>query len=145
MNKKWIITLSVLAVLALVLSVSCCKLRGDTASWTFIQKTGGIKTEKPLETEDGFYLPIICNVSGLDSITVKPTTINSALSCIRIKLAIRGNAIHLKVVTGVAMSNIYDCKCKAVCIGDLKPGDYTVYYGNEAIPERQIGSFTIDD
>ncbi len=144
MNKKWIIIISIIVLLTSVLWSSFCILTRENASWNFIQNVGGIKTSTPLETEDGFYLPIECNVSGLDSITVKPTTLNSALSCIKTKVTINENSIHLRIVTGLALSKNLDSKCKDVSIGDIKPGKYKVYYGDKSEFEHQIGAFTIN-
>ena len=144
MNKKWLIILGVFVLLTLILGTSFYTLTREIASWEFIQKVGGIKIETPLETEEGFYLPIVCNVSGLDSVTIKPTNLNSALSCLKTNSTINGNIIHLKIVTGIAISENFDCRCKAVSLGDLKPGSYTVYYGDKYCLEHQIGIFTIE-
>ncbi|MFV0590705.1 MAG: hypothetical protein ACK5M7_04925 [Draconibacterium sp.] len=144
MRKKWIIIISVFAFVTVVLSSLFYILTRETASWEFIQEVGGIKTGTPLETKDGFYLPIECNVSGLDSIAVTPTKLNSALSCIKTKMTIKGNSIHLRIVAGIAMSDNFNCYCKAVSIGDLEPGEYKVYYGRKSELEHQIGAFTIN-
>ena len=144
MRKNFKIILGVLTLLVLVLLVSFETFTRETENWDFIQKVGGIKTGTPLETENGFYLPVKCNVSGLDSVTIKPTTANSALSCLKIKSTINGNAIHLKVVAGLAVLKEPNCNCKAVRVGDLKPGDYIVYYGDKSSFEHPIGKFTIE-
>lgn len=112
--------------------------------WEFIQSIGGIKIETPLETENGYYLPVICNVSGTDSITITPTVINSALSCIKIKSKIAENNIHLEVITGVSISKQKDCNCKATNLGWLKSGHYNVYYGDKNSSDHKIGSFYIE-
>jgi len=143
MKKKFIIVFGVLTLIVLVLFVSFETLTRETEDWDFIQQVGGIKTETPLETEDGFYLPVKCNVSGLDSVTIKPTTLNSALSCLKIKSTVNGNSIHLKVVAGLAVTKKSDCDCKAVRVGNLEPGNYIVYYGDESSIEHPIGKFTI--
>jgi len=144
MRKKFIIVLGVLTLLVLVLLVSFVTLTRETEDWDFIQKVGGIKTETPLETEDGFYLPVKCNVSGLDSVTIKPTTLNSAFSCLKIKTTVNGNTIHLRVIAGLAVTKKSDCNCKAVRVGALEPGNYIVYYGDESSFEHPIGKFTIE-
>jgi hypothetical protein len=144
MRKKFIIVFGVLTLLVLVLFVSFETLTRETEDWDFIQTVGGIKTETPLETEEGFYLPVKCNVSGLDSVTIKPTMLNSALSCLKIKSTINGNTIHLKVVAGFAMTKNFDCNCRAVRVGDLGSGNYIVYYGNKSSLEHPIGKFTIE-
>ena len=133
-----------MTLLILVLLVSFENFTRQPEDWDFIQKVGGIKTGTPLETEDGFYLPVKCNVSGLDSVTIKPTTLNSSLSCLKIKSTVNGNTIHLRVITGLAVTKKFDCNCKVVRVGDLEPGNYTVYYGDESSFEHPIGKFTIE-
>lgn len=144
MRKKFKIVIGVLTLLVLVLLISFVTLTRETENWDFIQKVGGIKTETPLETENGFYLPVKCNVSGLDSVTIKPTTLNSALSCLRIKSTVNGYTIQLKVIAGLAVTKKSDCNCQTVRIGDLEPGNYIVYYGDKSSFEHPIGKFTIE-
>jgi len=105
--------------LTLILFVSFDTFIRQTVDWNFIQKVGGIETETPLGTEDGFYLPVKCNVSGLDSVTIKPTTLNSALSCLKIKSTVNGNTIHLRIVAGLAVTKKSDCNCKTVRVGEF--------------------------
>ncbi|MFC0879010.1 hypothetical protein ACE01N_20615 [Saccharicrinis sp. FJH2] len=143
MSKKWIIIISAITLLSLTLTFLFFNFTRETAEWDYIQNVGGIKTDTPLETEDGYYLPILCNVSGLDSITVNPTTLNSAISCIKTKVTINKNYIYLKIVTGIATNKNKDCKCKAVSIGDLESGEYKVYYGDVGNLEHEIGTFTV--
>jgi hypothetical protein len=143
--KKILISVFVfLGLLIVVFIFSFFVLTRETNDWQFIQRVGGISIEKPILTEDGYYLPVICNVSGTDSITVKPTMLNSALSCIKIKSYTNSNNIFLKIVTGLAVSKKDNCKCKAINIGYLKKGTYKVYYGKKNSFEHQIGEFVIE-
>jgi hypothetical protein len=143
--KKILISVFVfLGLLIVVFIFSFFVLTRKTKDWQFIQSVGGISIEKPLLTEDGLYLPVICNVSGTDSITVKPTMLNSALSCIKIKSYIIGNNIFLKIVTGLVVSKKDNCNCKAISLGYLKQGKYKVYYGKKNSFEHQIGEFVIE-
>ena len=144
MRKKFKIVFGVLTLFVLVLLVSFETFTRETEDWDFIQKVGGIKTGMPLETEDGFYLPVKCNVSGLDSVTIKPTTLNSALSCLKINTTVNCNSIHLRVIAGLAVTKKSDCNCKSVRVGELKPGNFTVYYGDGSSFEHPIGKFTIE-
>ena len=143
MKKKLIILSGGFAFIVLVLLVLSFTLTRQTVDWDFIQKVGGIKTDIPLKTDEGFYLPVICNVSGLDSITIKPTNLNSALTCKRIKSIIIENTIHLKVITGLVVSKKENCNCIGVEVGNLKHGSYLVYYGDKSSFEHPIGKFTI--
>jgi hypothetical protein len=114
-------------------------------SWNFIQQVGGIKIEKPLWTEDGLYLPIICNVSGLDSITTRPTTLNSGLICADSKVSVVGNKIYITIVTGLISFNDGYRKSRAANIGDkLQSGHYFVYYKDETSVTNLIGEFNLE-
>jgi len=144
MKKKLSVAAGLIILIAIISWTSFITLTRNSRDWTFIQTVGGIKIEKPLETEDGFYLPVICNVSGQDSVTVKPTGMNSALFCLKTKTIINDNKIYLTVITGYALFEKLDCKCKAVRIGKLKIGNYKVFYQDKESNEHQIGEFTID-
>lgn len=144
MKNKFTIIVGLLFLTLVGLWVSFVVLTKSSRDWNFIQTVGGIKIEDPLETEDGFYLPIICNVSGEDSITLKPTGINSALFCLKTKTKIEGNKIYLTVITGYSIFDELKSKCKAVRIGKLKKGKYLVYYKDKSSDKQQIGEFTID-
>jgi hypothetical protein len=145
MKKKLYIAVILLAFLAIIICILFNAITRKSVDWDFIQKVGGITIGTPLETYDGYYLPVICNVSGTDSVNVKPTTINSALSCLHIKTKIKGDKIYLNVIAGVSITKHYNCKCKAVNIGYLEPGNYTVYYKDKTSFEHQIGAFTVKD
>lgn len=144
MKKKLGIVVGLIILMVIILWILFIILTRSSRDWTFIQTVGGIKIEKPLETEDGFYLPVICNVSGQDSVTVKPTGMNSALFCLKTKTTIKENKIYLTVITGYALFEKLDCKCKAVRIGKLKTGNYKVFYQDNESGENEIGKFTID-
>ncbi len=116
-------------------TVSCC-------NWKFITSVGGIKTEDPIKTYDGWYLPIICDISGKTMITNKPTMINSALECSKIKYSKNDSAIFVTVYHGLFGAKTKDCRCRAINIGKLKLTKYKVYYkfDNEI---HLIGEFDI--
>ena len=143
-KKRSLIAGLIIIVTGIIFFTSFISLTRNSRDWTFIQTVGGIKTEKPLETEDGFYLPVICNVSGQDSVTGKPTGINSALFCLKTKTKIKDNKIYITIITGYPLFEKPDCKSKAVRIGKLKAGDYKVLYKNKESGEHQIGEFTIN-
>lgn len=53
----------------------------DSESWSFVQSVGGIAVETPTLLTWGWVLPVRADVSGLQAVTTKPTTLNSALVC----------------------------------------------------------------
>jgi len=142
--KKLIISAIIVVSLLLIVWILFNTLTKKSADWNFIQSVGGIKTEKPIDTQDGYYLPVICNVSGWDSITVKPKVVNSALFCLKTKASIKENKIYLTVTTGVSIFGNNNCKSKAVGLGNLKEGNYKIYYKDNTNDEHSIGEFTIE-
>lgn len=144
MKKKLIIIIGLIVLIAIIFWTSFITLTRNSRDWTFIQSVGGIKIEKPIETEDGFYLPVICNVSGQDSVTVKPKGPNSALFCLKTETTVEENNIYITVITGYALFQKLDCKCKAVSIEKLKSGNYKVFYKDKESSEHKIGEFSID-
>jgi len=144
MNKNFSIIGGLVIIAVIILWISFITLTRSSKDWNFIQRVGGIKTEKPLETEEGFYLPVTCNVSGQDSVTVKPKGLNSALFCLKTKTIITADKIYLTVITGYSLFEKLDRKCKAVRLGKLKPGNYKVFYKDKESGEHLIGEFTID-
>ena len=114
-------------------------------NWAFIQQVGGIKIKKPLLTEDGLYLPIFCNVSGLDSITVRPTILNSGLICANSEVSVSENKIYITIVTGLIHFNKGYRKSRAAYIGnELRSGHYFVYYKDETNDINLIGEFNLE-
>ncbi len=106
----------------------------NTRTWEFMQSVGGITVGEPTRNANGeVSLPVQCDVSGLTTITHKPTGLNSALIVWRISQKIKGNEVYLAVKTGV-----YDNKSSRVCgsvmLGDLPAGQYKIYYQG---PESQ--------
>jgi hypothetical protein len=142
--KKFIITISIIVSLVLLAWLVFNSLTRKSADWNFIQNVGGIKTEKPIDTEDGYYLPIICDVSGWDSITIKPKVVNSSLFCLKTKVNIVENRINITLITGISIFGNNNCKCKAVRLGNLKNGSYKIYYKDKSLVEHLIGEFTIE-
>jgi hypothetical protein len=83
-----------------------------------------------IKHEDGTtFLPVICNVSGLETITVKPQKLNSALVVRKIAAKVKANAIRIQIITGVADNRHYS-RTSGVNIGKAPPGRYAVEYVN---------------
>jgi hypothetical protein len=95
-----------------------------------IQSVGGLRVDDPIIQPDGtVYLPALCNVSGLDAITVKPTAVNSALVVRKIAVKRRDEKIQLQVVTCV-VDNKHTSIVKGVPLGKMPKGAYQVEYLN---------------
>ena len=106
MKTKHIVSLMVLAGLAIG-CVSCSSLVGCVTSshcnWDFIQGVGGITVGNPKPVpNDGWVIPVECDVSGLTMITTKPRGVNSALVVKDVKCKTKRNRILIWVVSCVA-------------------------------------------
>ncbi|MDD5521602.1 MAG: hypothetical protein PHI84_12355 [Kiritimatiellae bacterium] len=127
--KRKLIILSQLSLL--ICCTSCVSLitsRGQ--SWEMIQSVGGLRVDNPVTQTDGtIFLPVICNVSGLDTVTVKPTMLNSALVVRKIATKCRKDSIQLQIVTCV-VDNKHTSITKGVYLGRMKKGSYLVQYLN---------------
>jgi hypothetical protein len=138
MKKYRIYILSILFIIGFSSQIALA----EKMDWTFIQSIGGISVGVPLRTEDGFYLPIDCDVSGLKQVTVKPTTINSALVCSKVYVSIKGNNIYITISTGLPGGR-ENSQCSAVKIGYPESGDYAVFYKDPKGPTYEIGKIKI--
>ena len=105
-------------------------LTAQGQSWGMIQSVGGLRVDDPVVQADGTtYLPVLCNVSGLDTITVKPTAINSALVVRKIAVKQRKEKIQIQVVTCV-VDNKHTSVAKGVSLGKMPEGTYQLEYLN---------------
>jgi hypothetical protein len=96
-------------------------------SWAFVQSVGGLLVQPPMHGEQGWALPIRANVSGIETISIKPTAINSGMVCEQTLSEIEGNNIYLTIVTGAARSNA-SAVCPPAILGKIAPGKYSVFY-----------------
>lgn len=129
--------LSSLFILTIFLN-SCSVFFGQERDWQFITSVGGIKIDDPYPTKEGWFLPIQCDVSGLSKITNEPTTMNSALKCVRVKFLQKDSSVFIAIYTGSIGSKNKTCRCEGVNVGPLKKGEYSVYYKNDLHFIRKI-------
>jgi hypothetical protein len=122
---------SVMLALLLLGCTSCVSLvTSHGQSWAMVQSVGGLRVDNPVTQADGtVFLPVICNVSGLETITVKPTMLNSALVVRKIAVKCRKDKIQIQVVTCVVDNRHTSCT-KGVDLGKLKKGTHLVEYLN---------------
>lgn len=135
--------LSILLITPLLVGCASCAslLTSRGQSWDMIQSVGGLRVDDPTRQPDGTtFLPVVCNVSGLDAITVKPTTINSALVVKKTTARFRKNRIQIQIVTCV-VDNKHTPTSKGVDLGTPLSGIYQVEYLNpdgSTIPLKRI-------
>lgn len=113
-------------------------------SWNFIESVGGISVDIPTRDQNGIVrLPVTCDVSGLTTVTKKPTAINSALVVTGISKKIEGYEIMISVDTGLISGNSKSCTCSAVFLGDIPAGDYEVVYYGADREKHSLGRVTV--
>ena len=112
-------------------------------SWNFMESVGGISIGTPSRNLQGsVYLPVICDVSGLTTITRKPTVLNSALVVTGIDKKIEDKRIYISVSTGLASKNS-SCTCSGVDMGSIPAGDYQVFYYGSDREKHSLGKVTV--
>lgn len=124
--------LMLLALVPLLTGCTSCVslVTSHGQSWEMVQSVGGLRVDNPVTQADGtVFLPVICNVSGLETITVKPTMHGSSLVVRKIAVKCRKDKIQLQVVTCV-VDNRHTSATKGVDLGRLKKGTYLVEYLN---------------
>ena len=112
-------------------------------SWDLINRVGGIKVGDPIKSaERRWRIPIICNVSGLERVTVPSTTLNSALVVRRVAHKLEGNKLYFSLILNAPSNDGPSAKCPDLFISDIDTGTYEVYYRDEE-SVNSIGSLTL--
>jgi len=129
------------AALVVILS-GCSGPFTEHRDWRFVQSVGGMAIGQPQRKSSSRYsLPVECNVSGLRAITVPPTTINSVLMCAGFDVRKDGSDVYLTLRTSLFGRS---SQCKAISLGRLIPGTYSVYYRDPNGTSHSLGTFTIE-
>src|SRR5689334_14380729 len=87
-----------LALVLLTLS-GCAAVVPKDRSWEFVTSVGGITVDNPVPTARGLVLPVRADVSGLQAISVKPTTLNSIMACSKTRAEVEGRNIYVTIAT----------------------------------------------
>ena len=113
-------------------SVSTGPMPAGEQNWDFIQRAGGIDVGTPkLVSKNTYELPIRCNVTGLEEITVKPTYTSTSIMCREVKARVDGANILLTVVVAPDESSGSEnlrSGCPNVILKNLMSGTYVVQY-----------------
>jgi hypothetical protein len=102
-------------------------IAAESRSWSFVQSIGGIAVGQPTKVAKRWLLPVRADVSGLQKITLKPTALNSGLSCNSVNASVEGQVISIAISTSIAGSGL-NSLCPSAQLGQLKPGTYAVVY-----------------
>jgi hypothetical protein len=134
MNKT---TLLIMAALLIA-----CGALVEERDWSFVKAVGGMSIGTPREENGEWLLPVEADVSGLRTVTVKPTTLNSALACKEVRSSVNNNVIHLSLITALAAKG-HSSTCPAAKLGTIAPGRYVVFYGGRKDKVVRLGEVNI--
>jgi hypothetical protein len=141
--------LSVLIASALLVAGAGCESIVSSAArsprdWQFVQSVGGISLGTPNRDDRGHVLlPIRCDVSGLQTITVRPTTINSGIVCESPIVRVRSSTIFLTIRTSVPSKRYPNARCPDADLGAPTAGQYSVIYASPDGSQHPLGSIQI--
>jgi hypothetical protein len=120
-------------------------LTAEHRDWDFIQSVGGIMVSDPVQKENGtVWLPIICNVSGLEKITTKPSIINSALVVRKVEYKIEEDKILIYIKTSLIDKQNKNVKTEGIILDNIRPGIYKVEYLNPDDSSHFVREIIID-
>lgn len=118
-----------LVLVAFSLSFGCTGLLHTKCNMEYINSVGGISVGTPYLDEEDWFLPVNVDLSGLQFITCKPTQLNSAVICSKIKHEITDSLIFITVYKGLAGSKPV---CDKIKLGQLTASVYKVYCRDES-------------
>jgi hypothetical protein len=126
--------------LAAVIALLSLPAWAGAESWKFVQSVGGMALGKPALDRPGWVLPVRVNVSGLETVSEKPSVMNSALVCERVDVAIEGRNIYLAVVSALPRAGAGP-RCPPAELGRIEGGSYSIFYrgpGDAPVPLGEI-------
>ena len=110
--------------------------------WKFVQSVGGLAIGTPHRDErKHVMLPIRCDVSGTQTITVHPTTLYSGLACDFPKARVHSTNVFVTVCT--VLPGKRDGSCPPADLGKLAGGDYSVFYSSPDGKREPLGSIHV--
>ena len=116
----------------------------QVASWEFIQSVGGIRVGKPEKnTNGGWVLPVVCDVSGLTTVTHKPAIMNSGLVVTRMLHQVSDREIHISVVLNTPLSTSRTSRCTEITLSGINSGEYRVFYEEQNKSTHALAVITI--
>jgi hypothetical protein len=118
-------------------------MSGDkTASWDFIQKSGGLKlgaTEKLAEKK--YKINFECDISGIRKVTALPVQTNPGIIIRQFLHRRTSGKIYVSIIYGKPLAkNKKDTRafgspvCPALELSDIETGDYKVYFDDQIGP-----------
>ena len=120
-------------------------LTSEACDWKFLQSTGGIRVDPPIEKEGKSVLPIEYYVQGLVAITCQPTALNSGLAVRRIEAKEVGAQIIIRVFTQLVEKGSDTGRIHYADLSEIPPGKYDVFYETPNDMTKYLGRIEIKD
>ena len=125
-------------LLVIIALCAGCGLAPEERSWEFVSSVGGIAVDPPQATPRGLTLPVRADVSGLQAISTKPTTLNSIMACSLTRAKVEGREIMVTISTSLLREG-GSSQCPPAKLGKLAAGRYAVLYGSTRSDAKPIG------
>lgn len=118
----------------------------QVADWPFIQSVGGIRVGTPKSQGSGrWLLAVVCDVSGLTTITQKPTSINSGLVVTKVLHRISASELRISVAMNARFSGSRTSRCGDIDVTGASEGHYEVFYEEPNKTLHAIGTVVFSD
>jgi hypothetical protein len=138
---------SVLIVGLLIIAVAVRQNFGSSIfsssrDWNFVQSVGGLSIGTPhRDDRKHVILPIRCDITGTQTITIRPTTGYSGLAFDLPTVHVHSTNVFVTVCT--ILPGKRDAKCPPADLGKLKGGDYSVFYLSPDGKKEPLGSIQV--
>jgi len=113
-------------------------LTSEARDWQFVQQTGGLRIGAPIGKDGRKLLPIDYDVSGLTTVTCKPTAVNSGLAVRRIEAAGKNGKIVIRMFTQVVEKGRVSGPKHFADLSGIPRGSYDVYYEIPGDPQKRL-------
>lgn len=144
MNRSFLSVLGVLVFAPAYGGQDSYLATSHVAGWEFLQSVGGIRLGEAVKRENGVWmLPVFCDVSGLTTVTQKPTTMNSGLVVTGMLYQVSGSEIRISVVLNTPLSTSRSSRCTEVTLGGINTGEYRVLYEEQNRSTHALGTITL--
>ena len=107
--------------------------------WERIEAVGGMAVGSATRLAGGrLRIPVRCDLAGLDSITSKPTQMNSGLGVARLKVELDSNVVFITVIAGIGAP----AQCPAIEV-DYVGSSLRAAYRSPDRSSRELGPVVI--
>jgi hypothetical protein len=110
--------------------------------WQFVQSVGGLAIGTPhRDDRKHVILPIRCDITGAQTITIHPITGYSGLAFDLPAVRVHSTNVFITVCT--ILPGKRDASCPPADLGKLAGGDYSVFYSSPGGKREPLGSIKV--